>query len=152
MWENTVEPDWSQITIWRMRMACGTFKTTNTHTHTPRTWNSCTLLLFHCNSGCTNGALVLSHTYIACLVTSLKIFVLTLNQSRLCLELRSSWTIRRIDWLIVIDNSKDRSAFIDNVDNKRTSFTADLPIVTRYWPVDATWTSSRLECLMLMRG
>jgi len=90
---------------------------THTHTHTHRIWNTWNLLLYHCNNGCTNGASVLPHTYIPCLVKSLNIFVLTLNQSRLCLELRSSWTLRRVDF--VTDNSKDRSAFIDDVNNKK---------------------------------
>ena len=31
MWENTVQPDSQQITIWRMRMACCLPKATNTH-------------------------------------------------------------------------------------------------------------------------
>jgi len=35
--ENTVRPDGPQMTIWRMRISCGTFKTTQTHTHTHTT-------------------------------------------------------------------------------------------------------------------
>jgi hypothetical protein len=31
MWKNIVEPDRSQITIWRMRIACWKPKATNTH-------------------------------------------------------------------------------------------------------------------------
>jgi hypothetical protein len=31
MWENMVEPDRSQMTIWRMRFACSIPKATNTH-------------------------------------------------------------------------------------------------------------------------
>ena len=39
-----VEPDRSQMRIWRMRIACWVPKATNTH-----------LLLFHSNNGCTNA-------------------------------------------------------------------------------------------------
>ena len=31
MWNNTVQPGRSQMTIWRMRIACSTPKATNTH-------------------------------------------------------------------------------------------------------------------------
>jgi len=31
MWENTVEPDRTQMTIWRMRIACWIPKATDTH-------------------------------------------------------------------------------------------------------------------------
>jgi hypothetical protein len=31
MWKNTVEPDRTQMTIWRMRIACWSPKATNTH-------------------------------------------------------------------------------------------------------------------------
>jgi hypothetical protein len=31
MWKNTVEPDWPQMPIWRMRIACWIPKAMNTH-------------------------------------------------------------------------------------------------------------------------
>ena len=31
MWENTVEPERPQVTIWRMRIACWILKATDTH-------------------------------------------------------------------------------------------------------------------------
>jgi len=31
MWENTVEPDRAQMTMWRMRIACCTIKATDIH-------------------------------------------------------------------------------------------------------------------------
>jgi len=50
MWENTVEPDRPQMTIWRMRLASWVTKTTDTHSeYVIRT------LIFHCNNGCTNA-------------------------------------------------------------------------------------------------
>ena len=45
-----VEPDWPQMKIQRMRIACWIPKATNTHTR-----NTQYLLLFHCNNGCTNA-------------------------------------------------------------------------------------------------
>ena len=44
MWENIVQPDRSQMTIWRMRITCWVPKATNTH-----------LLLFHYNNGSRNA-------------------------------------------------------------------------------------------------
>jgi hypothetical protein len=34
MWKNIIEPGRSQMTTWRMRVACWIPKATNTHTHT----------------------------------------------------------------------------------------------------------------------
>jgi len=34
MWENVVEPDRAQMSLWLMRIACWIPKATNTHTHT----------------------------------------------------------------------------------------------------------------------
>ena len=31
MWKNIVEPDWPQMTIWRMRITCWIPEATNTH-------------------------------------------------------------------------------------------------------------------------
>jgi len=44
---------WSKpnMTIWRTRTSCCVPQATNTHTHTMQY-----LLLFHCNSGCTNAS------------------------------------------------------------------------------------------------
>jgi hypothetical protein len=36
MWKHTVEPDGPQMTIWHMRIACGTYKHTRTHSGLPR--------------------------------------------------------------------------------------------------------------------
>jgi len=38
MWKNIVDPDRTQMTIWRMRIACWIPKATHTHTH--RLWNT----------------------------------------------------------------------------------------------------------------
>ena len=48
-WKNTVQPDRPQMTIWRTRIACWIPKATDVH------WGYVILLLFHCNSGCTNA-------------------------------------------------------------------------------------------------
>jgi hypothetical protein len=52
MWKNTVEPGRPGMTVWRMRISrwVPKVKRTHTHTHTPYV-----ILLFHCNSGCTNA-------------------------------------------------------------------------------------------------
>jgi len=70
--------------------------------------------------------------YITCLVKSLNILVLTLNQSKLYLEIKSSWTLRRVDWHIVTDVSKDRIAVINEVNNEKSSCTTILPLVAHY--------------------
>ena len=48
MWENNVQPDRPQTTIWRMRIACRIPKSTCTH-------SVYVILLFHYNNGCTNA-------------------------------------------------------------------------------------------------
>jgi hypothetical protein len=47
MWKYIVERGWSQMTIWRMRIACCIPKNTNTHSE------YLMLIVFHCNNGCT---------------------------------------------------------------------------------------------------
>jgi hypothetical protein len=49
MWKNVAQPVRPQMTLRRMRIACWIPKATNT------THNMYSLLLFHCNSGCTNA-------------------------------------------------------------------------------------------------
>jgi hypothetical protein len=70
--------------------------------------------------------------YIACLVKSLNILLLTLNQNKLYFELKSSWTLGCVDWYIVTDVSKDRNAVINEVNNKKSSCTTILPFVAHY--------------------
>jgi hypothetical protein len=50
MWKNTVEPGRLQTTVWHKHLASWVPKATNTHTQ-----NKWYILLFHCNSGCTNA-------------------------------------------------------------------------------------------------
>jgi len=61
MWENIVQLDWPQMTIWRMRIACRIPKATDTH-------SVYVILLFHCNNSCTKRASILHYTYVANLV------------------------------------------------------------------------------------
>jgi hypothetical protein len=49
--KNTVQPDRSQMTIWRTRIAGYIPKATNTHS----AYTYVIFLLFHCNKGCTNA-------------------------------------------------------------------------------------------------
>jgi len=49
MWKNIVEGGGPQMAIWRMRVACWIFKTSNTDTRVLKY-----SLVFHCNSGCRN--------------------------------------------------------------------------------------------------
>ena len=44
-----VEPDWPQMTIWRMRISRWVPKSTNTH------WQCVILIVFLYNNGCTNA-------------------------------------------------------------------------------------------------
>jgi len=61
MWKNKIEPDRTQMTIWRMRIACFIPKTTNTHTNTI------------CNTHCFSTTTMVSRTrlivtpYVPCL-------------------------------------------------------------------------------------
>jgi hypothetical protein len=69
MWKNAIEPKKPQMTIWCMRIACWIAKATHTHTRS-RSLSVCnTLLLLHCNNGCTNAPrCYVVRTYIARLV------------------------------------------------------------------------------------
>jgi hypothetical protein len=65
MWKNIVERGRSQMTKWRMRIACWTPRATNTHSEYVN------VLLFHGNNGCTNAPqCYVIRVYIACLITS----------------------------------------------------------------------------------
>ena len=48
MWKNIVQPYRTQMTMWRMHIACWIPQTTDTH-------SEYVILLFHCNSGGTNA-------------------------------------------------------------------------------------------------
>ena len=51
-WENTVQPDRPQMTIWRMRVACWLTKATNTHSE----YVIIIVFFFHYDSGCMNAS------------------------------------------------------------------------------------------------
>jgi hypothetical protein len=51
MWKNIVDPDRSQMTIWRIRFACWVIKARDTHTQ-----NMQYLLLLYGNNGCKNAS------------------------------------------------------------------------------------------------
>jgi len=59
-WKNIVEPDRSQTTIWRTRIASWITKTTNTI-------SEYVILLFHSNNGYSNA--LQCYKYIACLIS-----------------------------------------------------------------------------------
>jgi len=50
MWQNSVDRDRPQMTVWRMRIACWICKAKAINT----TQNMQDLRLFHCKNGCTN--------------------------------------------------------------------------------------------------
>jgi len=50
MWEDTVEKDRLQTTIWRMHIACCIHKGTNTKSE------YVVLVVFYCNNGCSNAS------------------------------------------------------------------------------------------------
>ena len=52
MYENILESDRAQITVWCMEIACWIPLVTHTHTHSQYV----ILASFHCNNGCTNAA------------------------------------------------------------------------------------------------
>jgi len=64
MWENTVEPDRPQMTMWRMRIACCTIKATETHSE-----YVILIVIFLLQQWLLESALELRHTFIACLVS-----------------------------------------------------------------------------------
>jgi len=61
-WKNIVEPHRSQVTIWRMRIACWVSKATDTHT-----LEICNkdIILFHGNDGDANASHCYVYTYIS---------------------------------------------------------------------------------------
>jgi len=63
MWKNFVERGKSQMTIWRMRIACWVAKATNTHSE------YVILIAFPLQQWLRERASLLLYTYIACLVT-----------------------------------------------------------------------------------
>jgi hypothetical protein len=80
MWENAVEPDRLQMTIWRMRIACWIPKATDTHSeYVIRTAFPLQQKLHECAS-------MLRYTYIACLATS--VFLLHVFLWILCQNLK----------------------------------------------------------------
>ena len=62
MWNNIVEPDWPQMTIWRMRIACWVTKATNIHSQ------YVILISFPLQQWLHERASLLRYTYIAFLV------------------------------------------------------------------------------------
>ena len=60
-WKNIVEPDRSQMTIWRMRIACWIPKATNTHSQ------YVILISFPLQQWLHDRASMLRYTYITCL-------------------------------------------------------------------------------------
>jgi hypothetical protein len=63
MWENSIEPDRPQMTIWRMRFTCWVTKAKNTHT-----LGILNIYLFPRQNGYANAPQFYVYTYIACLV------------------------------------------------------------------------------------
>jgi hypothetical protein len=64
MWNNTVERDKPQMTIWRMRIACWITKATNTHSE------YVIFIAFTLQQWLYEGTSMLRYTYIACHATS----------------------------------------------------------------------------------
>jgi len=64
MWKNTVEPEMSQMTIWRMRIACWIPKATNTHSE------YVILIAFPLQQRLHERVSILRYTYIDCLVVA----------------------------------------------------------------------------------
>jgi len=62
MWKNTVEPVRQQMSVWRMRIACGIPKATNTHSE------YVIRIDFPLQQWLHEGASVLRNMYFACLV------------------------------------------------------------------------------------
>jgi len=62
MWKNIVEPDRSQMTVWRMTIACCITKATNTHLE------YAILMAFPLQQWLHERASLLSFIYTACLV------------------------------------------------------------------------------------
>ena len=63
MWKITSEPEWSQMTIWCMRIACWVPRATNTHSEYVM------LISFPLQQMLPESASMSRHTFIACLVT-----------------------------------------------------------------------------------
>jgi len=63
MWNNIVEPNRPQMTLWRMRIACWIPKATNTHSQ------YVIPIAFPLQQWLHQGTLVLRHTYIDCIVS-----------------------------------------------------------------------------------
>jgi len=59
IWKKFVKPDRTQMTIWRMRIACWTPSATSIR------WGYAVILTFHCNNCCTNAPQSTVYTYIA---------------------------------------------------------------------------------------
>ena len=70
MWENVVEPDRAQMSLWLMRIACWIPKATNTHTHTHSQY--VTLLALPLQQLLHERASISRYTYISWLVSQLK--------------------------------------------------------------------------------
>jgi hypothetical protein len=62
MWKNIVEPDWPQIAVGRMPIACRIAKATNTHSE------YIILIAFPLQKWLRERASMLCYTYITCLV------------------------------------------------------------------------------------
>jgi len=68
MWKNTAEPDRSQLTIWRMCVACWIPKATDTHTE------YVILIAFPLQQWLNKRASMLRYTYIDCLAVLMRDF------------------------------------------------------------------------------
>jgi hypothetical protein len=68
MWKNSVEPGKSQMTMWRMRIACRIPNATNTHSE------YVTLIAFRLQQWLHESASVLCNTHVACAVYDLVTF------------------------------------------------------------------------------
>jgi len=78
MWKNIVEPDRSQMTIWRMRIACWIPKATNTHSD--YIINICCICTVTIVARAVLIAMLYVHCYVICTLSVLfKLPVLTLQ-------------------------------------------------------------------------
>ena len=66
MWKNIVQPDRSEMTIRRMRIACWITKATNTHS----VYEYVIIIIFPLQQWLLERASSLRYTYIACLVST----------------------------------------------------------------------------------
>jgi len=79
MWKNIVELGRSQITIWRMRIACCIPKATNTHTHTHTHTQYVIFIPFPLQQWFHERPSVVPYAYFDCLVIKRKLPVFTVR-------------------------------------------------------------------------